>query len=108
MRFDFAPGRDVIVGYGPGSDIALERFLNPASPPPPPRPEVVLRFAGTHWVAIDLSHNGIFVDGARASTVNIRDGQAISVGDPQRGPRLVFRTGHPSGPPGQAPRLIHI
>jgi ABC transport system ATP-binding/permease protein len=104
MRFDFAPGRDVIVGYGPGCDIALERLGNPTSPPPAPRPEVVLRFAGSQWVAIDLSHNGIFVDGARASTVNIRDGQAISIGDPQRGPRLVFQTGRPVGPPGQAPR----
>ncbi|EFG77872.1 ABC transporter, ATP-binding protein [Mycobacterium parascrofulaceum ATCC BAA-614] len=99
MRFDFAPGRDVIVGYGPGCDIALERLGNPASPPPPPRPEVVLRFTGTQWVAIDLSHNGIFVDGARAATVNIRDGQAIGIGDPQHGPRLVFETGHPAGPP---------
>ncbi|MBI2695699.1 ATP-binding cassette domain-containing protein [Mycobacterium nebraskense] len=104
IRFDFAPGRDVIVGYGPACDIALERLGNPPSPLPPPRPEVVLRFAGTQWVAIDLSHNGIFVDGARASTVNIRNGQAISIGDPQRGPRLVFQTGHPAGPPAQAPR----
>ncbi|UXA05179.1 ABC transporter ATP-binding protein [Mycobacterium sp. SMC-2] len=103
-RFDFSPGRDVIIGYGPGSDIALERLGTPTSPPPAPRPEVVLRFAGTHWVAIDLSHNGIFVDGARASTVNIRNGQAISLGDPQRGPRLVFQIAHHAGPPRPAPR----
>ncbi|BBZ70825.1 ATP-binding cassette domain-containing protein [Mycobacterium paraseoulense] len=103
-RFDFAPGRDVIVGYGPACDIALERLGNPTLPPPPPRPEVVLRFTGTHWVAIDLSHNGIFVDGARASTVQIRDGQAIGIGDPQRGPRLVFQMSHPAGPPGQPAR----
>ena len=101
-RFDFAPGRDVIVGYGPACDIALERLGNPGAPPPPPRPEVVLRFAGTQWVAIDLSHRGIFVDGARAATVNIRDGQAISIGDPQRGPRLVFHV--TAGPPAPAPR----
>ncbi|WP_244168050.1 ATP-binding cassette domain-containing protein [Mycobacterium paraffinicum] len=62
-----------------------------------------MRFAGTQWVAIDLSHNGIFVDGARASTVTIRNGQAISIGDPQRGPRLVFEIAHPAGPPRQAP-----
>lgn len=99
MRFVFGPGRDVIVGYGPACDIALERLGNASSPPPPPRPEVVLRYAGTQWVAIDLSHNGIFVDGARAATVNIRDGQAIGIGDPQHGPRLVFETGHPAGPP---------
>lgn len=98
MRFDFAPGRDVIVGYGPTCDIALERLGDPASPPPPPRPELVLRFAGAQWVAIDLSHNGILVDGARVSTVNIRGGQAISIGDPQHGPRLVFETGRPAGP----------
>lgn len=102
-RFDFSPGRDVIVGYGPGSDIALERLGAPTSPPPAPRPEVVLRFAGTQWVAIDLSHNGIFVDGARASTATIHNGQAISIGDPQRGPRLVFEIAHPAGPPRQAP-----
>lgn len=102
-RFDFSPGRDVIVGYGPGSDIALERLGTPTAPPPAPRPEVVLRFAGTHWVAIDLSHNGIFVDGARASTVTIRSGHAISIGDPQRGPRLVFEIAHPAGPPRPAP-----
>lgn len=101
IRFDFAPGRDVIVGYGPGCDIALERLGPMSSPPPAPRPEVVLRFAGPDWVAIDLSHNGIFVDGTRASTVTIRDGQAIGIGDPQRGPRLTFQTGHPAG---QAPR----
>lgn len=103
-RFDFAPGRDVIVGYGPACDIALERLGNPTSPPPPPRPEVVLRFAGTHWLAIDLSHNGIFVDGARASTVQIRDGQAIGIGDPQRGPRLVFQIAPSAAPPGRPAR----
>jgi hypothetical protein len=50
----------------------------------------VLRFTGTHWVAIDRSPNGIFVNGARMSTVDIRNGQAITIGDPQRGPRLIF------------------
>ena len=62
------------------------------------RPDLVLRFAGTHWVAIDRSPNGIFVNGARMSTVDIRDGQAITIGDPQRGPRLIFNVGPSVGP----------
>ncbi len=103
MRYVFAPGRDVIVGYGRGCDIPLERLGNVAPPPPAPRPDVVLRFAGTHWVAIDRSPNGIFVNGSRVATVNIRDGQAITIGDPQRGPRLVFQIGPPPGPPGRPP-----
>lgn len=97
-RFDFAPGRDVIVGYGPGCDIPLERLTN-AGPPPTPRPDVVLRFTGAHWVAIDLSRNGIFVDGSRVTTLEIHDGQAITIGDAVRGPRLVFRTAAPPGHP---------
>jgi len=44
----------------------------------------VLRFAGNQWVAVDRSPNGILVDGYRVPTVNIRDGQAITIGDPQR------------------------
>lgn len=101
VRFVFGPGRDVIVGYGPGCDIALERLGTASQPPPAPRPDVVLRFTGTHWVAIDLSHNGIFVNGARMPTVGIHDGLGITIGDPQRGPRLVFQTA--SGPPGPPP-----
>lgn len=103
MRYVFGRGRDVTVGYGPGSDIALEHLGNAAPPPAAPRPHVVLRFTGDHWVAIDRSPNGIFVNGARVSTVEIRDGQAITIGDPHRGPRLVFHLGHPAGPPGPPP-----
>jgi ABC transport system ATP-binding/permease protein len=102
MRYVFAPGRDVIVGYGDGCDIPLERLGNVAPPAPAPRPDVVLRFAGTHWVAIDRSPNGIFIGGSRVPTVDIRDGQAITIGDPQRGPRLVFQIRPPAGPPGRS------
>ncbi len=103
MRYVFAPGRDVIVGYGPGCDIPLERLGNAAPPPPTPRADVVLRFTGTHWVAIDRSPDGIFINGARVPTVEIHDGQAISIGDPQRGPRLVFQISAATGPPGRPP-----
>src|ERR1700761_1107620 len=99
-RFVFPPGRDVIVGYGPGCDIALERLVNAPQPLPPPRADVVLRFTGTQWVAIDLSHHGIFLDGSRVPTVEIRDGMGITIADPRHGPRLVFQTAPSPGPPG--------
>src|ERR1700761_5815545 len=94
------PGRDVVVGYGERCDISLDDFMRPGSRPQPQQPELVLRFAGTRWVAINRSSSGIFVDGARVSAVDIRDGQAITIGDPQRGPRLVFNFG---ASPGRAP-----
>jgi ABC transport system ATP-binding/permease protein len=94
MRYIFHPGRDVIVGYGSQCDIPL----NPAAMSQPALPDLVLRFTGTHWVAIARSPNGIFVNGARMSTVDIRNGQAITIGDPQRGPRLIFNVGPSVGP----------
>lgn len=102
-RYVFAPGRDVIVGYGPGCDIPLEPLGSPTPPPPTPHPDVVLRFSGAHWAAIDLSHRGIFVDGSRVPTVEIRDGLAITIGDPRHGPRLVFQVAPPPGGPAQPP-----
>ncbi|BCI87100.1 putative ABC transporter, ATP-binding protein [Mycobacterium kansasii] len=60
---------------------------------------MVLRFQGTHWVAMDGSGNGIFVDGARLSAVDIRDGQTIAIGDPRRGPRLTFQLAAPAAAP---------
>lgn len=102
-RYVFTPGRDVIAGYGPGCDIPLERLGNPPQPPPAPRVDVIVRFTGTVWVAIDLSRRGIFVNGSRVPTVEIRDGLGISIEDPQRGPRLVFETTASAAPPGQPP-----
>ena len=109
MRYVFAPGRDVVVGYGPGCDIPLERRGNPAAPTAP-RTVVLLRFTGSQWVAIDTSPHGIFgifVNGLPVPTVEIRDGQAIRIGDPQRGPRLVFQLGAETGPHGQPPVRPH-
>jgi ABC-type multidrug transport system ATPase subunit len=99
MRYVFHPGRDVIVGYNSQCDIPLDRPGNPAATPQTAGPVLVLRFTGTRWVAIDRSPNGIFVDGARMSTVDIRNGQAITIGDPQRGPRLILGVGPAVGPP---------
>ncbi|WP_156745557.1 hypothetical protein, partial [Mycobacterium sp. E1319] len=53
-RFTFRPGRDVVVGYGPGCDLALERLVPAPQAPPAPRRDVVLRFTGTQWVALDV------------------------------------------------------
>ncbi|WP_369830446.1 FHA domain-containing protein, partial [Mycobacterium sp. E2327] len=98
-RYVFAPGRDVLVGYGSGVDIPL----GPSGHPAPPHPDVVLRFTGRHWVAIDNSPRGMFVNGSRVPTVDIHSGQAITIGDPQRGPRLVFQLDPPAAPPGRPP-----
>lgn len=97
-RYVFAPGRDVLVGRGRGVDIPLDRPGDAA--PPTPQPDVVLRFTGSHWVAIDNSPRGMYVNGSRVSTVDLHSGQAITLGDPQRGPRLVFQIGPPAAPPG--------
>ena len=102
MRYVFTPGRDVIVGQGRGCDVPLERPGHADARPPAPRSDAVLRFTDGHWVAIGTSPYGMFVNGSRVATVDIRDGQAITIGDPQRGPRLVFQLGapgRPSGPP---------
>jgi ABC transport system ATP-binding/permease protein len=96
-RYVFAPGRDVLVGYGRGVDVPLDR-RGSAPLPPVHRLDVVLRFTGSHWVAIDRSPHGIFVNGSRVTTVDIHSGQAITIGDPRRGQRLVFQIGPPQRP----------
>jgi ABC-type multidrug transport system ATPase subunit len=95
MRYVFPPGRDVIVGYGNRCDIRLDRL----APVDQLIPDLLLRFVGTHWVAIDRSRNGIFVDGVRLSAVDIHEGQTIAIGDPQRGPRLTFQLTAPADAP---------
>lgn len=108
-RYVFAAGRDVIVGYGPGCDVPLDRLDGPSPPPPTPGPDVVLRCTGDRWVAIDLSHRGIFLGGSRVPTVEIRDGLGIAIGDPEHGPRLVFQVAPPpnapASPAGADPRV---
>lgn len=105
MRYVFAPDRNVIVGYGDRCDIRLD-LLGPIDPNAVPN--LVLRFNGTHWVAIDRSNNGIFVDGARMSTVDIRNGQSIAIGDPARGPRLTFQLAAPVGPGEAATKQMRV
>src|SRR5580692_4983780 len=93
-RYSFATGRDVTVGLDSSADIRLD----PAGPSVTP-PLVVLHYNGDQWLAVDRSEAGIFVDGVRMSTVFIHDGRAITLGDPQYGPRLVFQLAAPPPPP---------
>lgn len=96
-KYVFSPGPDVSVGSGSQCHVRLDHPGD--SPPEDLQEDLVLRFADTRWVAIDRSRDGIFVDGARVSTVDIQDGQAITIGDPQQGPRLVFQLGVPAEAP---------
>jgi ABC transport system ATP-binding/permease protein len=97
-RYSFPTGRDVTVGLDSDADIRLEAAGPSATPP-----LVVLHYNGDQWLAVDRSEAGIFVDGVRMSTVFIHDGRAITLGDPQYGPRLVFQLAAPPPPPPQAP-----
>jgi ABC transport system ATP-binding/permease protein len=92
-RFAFPPGRDVTVGVTGGTDIRLDGTVGSAAP------MVVLHFNGSQWIAVDRSEAGIYVDGVRMSTVFIHDGRAITIGDPQHGPRLIFQLAAPPAPP---------
>ncbi|MBO0866216.1 MAG: FHA domain-containing protein, partial [Mycobacterium sp.] len=96
-HYTFPAGRDVTVGRDSRSDLRLES-ADPSTSPT----HLVLHHDGRQWVAIDRSQRGIYVDGVRMSTVFIRDGRAITLGDPRHGLRLVFQLGGPAtAPPGQ-------
>ena len=96
-RYTFPAGRDVTVGRDSRADIRLDGVGTPASPT-----HMVLHHNGRQWIAVDRSEGGIYVDGVRMSTVFIHDGRAITLGDPQHGPRLVFQLGAPPPPPPRA------
>ncbi|MCV6977503.1 ABC transporter permease [Mycobacterium bourgelatii] len=102
LHYVFHPGRDVIVGVGEESDIRLDRpGLVDQNTPPELIPDLVLRYSAAHWVAIDRSGRGLYVGRARVSTLDIADGQSITLSDPERGPRLSFQLGAPPGPSAQ-------
>jgi ABC-type multidrug transport system ATPase subunit len=98
-RYSFPAGRDVTVGLDSSADIHLDPAGWSATPPL----LVLLHYNGDQWIAVDRNEAGIFVDGVRMSTVFIHDGRAITLGDPQYGPRLVFQLAAPPPPPRQAP-----
>ncbi|MBV8182191.1 MAG: ATP-binding cassette domain-containing protein [Mycobacterium sp.] len=98
-RYTFPVGRDVTIGRDSRADIRVDGAGTSSSPT-----HVVLHHNGRQWIAVDRGEGGIYVDGVRMSTVFIHDGKAITLGDPQHGPRLVFRLGAPPPPP--PPRSI--
>lgn len=95
-RYTFPVGRDVTIGRDGRADIRVDGVGAPT--------HVVVHHNGRQWIAVDRGEGGIYVDGVRMSTVFIHDGRAITLGDPQHGPRLVFQLGPPPPPPPPPPR----
>ncbi|MGZ6779195.1 MAG: FHA domain-containing protein, partial [Mycobacterium sp.] len=99
VRYDgsartFAAGNDVVIGRDLRADVRVAHPLIS-------RAHLVLRFDQGRWIAIDNgSLNGMFVNGRRVPTVDIHDGQAINIGNPD-GPQLTFDVGsqQPAGRP---------
>ncbi len=97
----FAAGHDVVIGRDLRADVRVAHPLVS-------RAHVLLRFDNGRWVAVDNgSLNGIFVDNRRVSTVDIRDGQTINIGNPD-GPRLVFEVGRVQGAVGRPPQTTSV
>lgn len=73
------------------------------------RAHLLLRYDQGKWLAIDNgSLNGTFVNGRRVPVVEIHDGCAINIGNPD-GPLLTFDVGRHQGMAGRPPlSLIHI
>jgi len=79
----FAPGRDIVVGRDLHADVRIPH-------PGVSRSHLILRYLHGAWVAVDdNSSNGIFVDGRRVQSVEVRDQRTIHLGDPD-GPLVTF------------------
>src|SRR4051812_16706242 len=102
VRYDgstrsFAPGNDVVVGRDLRADVRIAHPLIS-------RAHLVLRFDQGRWVAIDNgSLNGVYVNGRRVPTVDLRDGQQVNIGSPD-GPGLTFEVGRHQGSAGTPPQ----
>lgn len=93
QRYAFPPDRDVTIGSDEGADIRLYGLGGLSEP------QVLLHFNDVQWVAVDRGEAGMYVDGVRMSTIFIHEGRAITFGDPQHGPRLVFQLPAPPAAP---------
>ena len=89
VRYDgsqrtFAAGHDIVVGRDLRADMRITHPLIS-------RAHLLLRFDQGRWLAIDNgSLNGTYVHGRRVPVIDIHDGQAINIGNPD-GPQLSFR-----------------
>ncbi|MGV0853419.1 FHA domain-containing protein [Mycolicibacterium phlei] len=101
VRYDgstrtFAPGSDVVVGRDLRADVRIAHPLIS-------RAHLVLRFDQGRWIAIDNgSLNGLFVNNRRVPAVDVTDGLAVNIGNPD-GPRLIFEVGRHQGAAGRTP-----
>jgi ABC transport system ATP-binding/permease protein len=95
--YTFPIGRDVVVGRGRDCDICFHD-INPEDLTLISRVHAILRFDGRHWVVVDKSQNGIFVDGSRSDVIPVRDRLTVTLGSPH-GPQLTFRVATPAAPP---------
>ena len=97
----FAPGNDVVIGRDLRADVRIAHPLIS-------RAHLVLRFDQGRWMAIDNgSLNGMFVNGRRVPAVDLHDGQALNIGNPD-GPRLTFEVGRHHGSVGSPPQTTVV
>jgi ABC transport system ATP-binding/permease protein len=106
VRYDgsqrtFAAGHDIVVGRDLRADMRITHPLIS-------RAHLLLRFDQGRWLAIDNgSLNGTYVHGRRVPVVDIRDGQAINIGNPE-GPQLSFEIGRHDGVVGRPPQTTSM
>ncbi|KLO25455.1 ABC transporter ATP-binding protein, partial [Mycolicibacter heraklionensis] len=106
VRYDgsqgtFSAGHDVVIGRDLRADIRIPHPLVS-------RAHLLLRFEQGRWLGIDNgSLNGIYVNGQRVPVVDIRDGQAVNLGNPD-GPRVAFEVGRHQGQAGRPPQTVSI
>lgn len=106
VRYDgsqgtFSAGHDVVIGRDLRADIRIPHPLVS-------RAHLLLRFEQGRWMGVDNgSLNGIYVNGQRVPVVDIRDGQAVNLGNPD-GPRVFFEVGRHQGQAGRPPQTVSI
>lgn len=106
VRYDgsqgtFSAGHDVVIGRDLRADIRIPHPLVS-------RAHLLLRFEQGRWLGVDNgSLNGIYVNGQRVPVVDIRDGQAVNLGNPD-GPRVFFEVGRHQGQAGRPPQTVSI
>ena len=106
VRYDgsqrtFAAGHDVVVGRDLRADMRITHPLIS-------RAHLLLRFDQGRWLAIDNgSLNGTYVNGRRVPVIDIHDGQAVNIGNPD-GPQLNFEIGRHTGAAGRPPQTASM
>ena len=106
VRYDgsqrtFGAGHDIVVGRDLRADMRITHPLIS-------RAHLLLRFDQGRWLAIDNgSLNGTYVHGRRVPVIDIHDGQAINIGNPD-GPQLCFEIGRHDGVVGRPPQTTSM